>query len=256
MKTFAIFTMVRDEKVFLPIWLKYYSKYFNSKDIYVIDHETKDGSIEECKTNFKFNVKKVYNPYLFPRKFRMNTVKEMFSNLLKKYDYVIYTDVDEIIIPNLNKYANLRDYLNKFNKDFVYCNGFELIHFKDKEEQLDLNNSILKQRSYWYPNILYGKPLLSNKVLSWCAGFHNCKEQGEIDKNLLLIHLHKMDFDICLKKREQINKINKINDPKNNSYIAHNLINNKKELEQWFYKEKHIKNVKKLPKWLKKSNII
>ena len=36
--------MVYNEAVFLPIWLRYYSRFFAPDDIYVLDHESTDGS--------------------------------------------------------------------------------------------------------------------------------------------------------------------------------------------------------------------
>ena len=40
----AVFTMVYNEPVFLPIWLRYYSRFFAPDDIYVFDHQSTDGS--------------------------------------------------------------------------------------------------------------------------------------------------------------------------------------------------------------------
>ena len=46
-RTRALITMVHNEPVFLPIWLGYYSRFFDPQDIYVFDNETDDGSIPE-----------------------------------------------------------------------------------------------------------------------------------------------------------------------------------------------------------------
>ena len=40
----AVQTIVHNEPVFFPIWLRYYSRYFASEDIYVLDNGTTDGS--------------------------------------------------------------------------------------------------------------------------------------------------------------------------------------------------------------------
>ena len=40
----AVLTMVYNESVFLPIWLRYYSRFFAPEDIYVLDHQSDDGS--------------------------------------------------------------------------------------------------------------------------------------------------------------------------------------------------------------------
>ncbi|MGH3827327.1 MAG: RICIN domain-containing protein, partial [Pseudonocardiaceae bacterium] len=40
----AVLTIVRNENVFLPIWLHYYGQFFPAQDMYVIDHQSTDGS--------------------------------------------------------------------------------------------------------------------------------------------------------------------------------------------------------------------
>ena len=40
----AAFTIVKNEPVMLPIWLSYYSKHFDLQDLYVLDHQSTDGS--------------------------------------------------------------------------------------------------------------------------------------------------------------------------------------------------------------------
>src|SRR5436190_17272313 len=42
----AALTMVQNEAVFLPIWLRYYSRFFGPDDLYVLDHDTSDGSTD------------------------------------------------------------------------------------------------------------------------------------------------------------------------------------------------------------------
>ena len=44
----AVQTMVQNEAVFLPIWLRYYSRFFAPDDIYVFDHEI-DGWLDVRK---------------------------------------------------------------------------------------------------------------------------------------------------------------------------------------------------------------
>ena len=43
----AIVTMVHNESVFLPIWLRFYSQFFAPEDLHVLDNETIDGSTDQ-----------------------------------------------------------------------------------------------------------------------------------------------------------------------------------------------------------------
>jgi hypothetical protein len=53
MRKIAAFTMVKNEKWFLPIWLNYYTKFIDERDIYVLDHASTDGSIQMVREQYK-----------------------------------------------------------------------------------------------------------------------------------------------------------------------------------------------------------
>ena len=44
----AVFTIVREEAVFLPIWLRYYAAHFAPEDIYVLHHVVPGGPEDRC----------------------------------------------------------------------------------------------------------------------------------------------------------------------------------------------------------------
>jgi Methyltransferase domain/Glycosyl transferase family 2 len=196
----AIFVMVKNESVFLPIWLKYYSRYIDGKDIYVFDHRSIDGSVQNCLKNYKFNVIQLDYPLSFDHvwfKFVADTVQK---KLIDHYEYVIFTDVDEIILPDVNKYRGLDDYIQKLDKNYVRCIGYELIHVPHKEKPYDASESVLSQRRFWYYTHWYNKTLISNQPLNWEIGFHEVPNlESDFDRDLMLIHLHKLDFDLCWK---------------------------------------------------------
>lgn len=197
----AIFVMVQDEKIFLPIWLKYYSQYFNSEDIYVFDHRTTDGSVAECQNIFKFNVIKLDYPYSFDHEWFKFVANNTQKKLLESYEYVIFTDIDEILLPNKDKYTGLDDYINKIKDDYVQCLGYDLIHIEKEEPNFKVSKSVLSQRKYWYHTSWYNKILISKHTLDWAIGFHEVKNiKSIVDEDLLLIHLHKFDFKQCWEK--------------------------------------------------------
>ena len=44
----AVFTIVREEAVFLPIWLRYYAAHFAPEDIYVLHHVVPGWPEDRC----------------------------------------------------------------------------------------------------------------------------------------------------------------------------------------------------------------
>ncbi len=199
-KKCAIFVMVKNEDVFLPIWLKYYSRYIDGNDIYVFDHQSTDGSVQKCLKNFTFNVIRLDYPLSFDHiwfKFVAVTVQK---KLIDHYEYAIFTDVDEIILPDINKYRGLDDYIQKLDKNYARCIGYELIHLPDKEKPYNTSKSVLSQRRFWYYTPWYNKTLISNQPLNWELGFHVVQNlELNYDNDLMLMHLHKLDFDLCWK---------------------------------------------------------
>lgn len=199
-KKCAIFVMVKNEDVFLPIWLQYYSRYFSGDDIYIFDHRSIDGSVQKCLESYSFNVTRLEYPFSFDHvwfKFVADTVQK---KLLDHYEYVIFTDIDEIILPDISKYQGLDDYIRKLDKDYVRCIGYELIHLPEKEQAYDQSKPVLSQRKYWYTTHWYNKTLISSQPLDWGIGFHEVpKSESNYDRDLMLVHLHKLDFDICWK---------------------------------------------------------
>ena len=227
MDNIAIFTMAKDEKVFFPIWYKYYSRYFKKQNIYVLDNETSDDSLDNGLLLTKFPSKKledkqidnydfiriiVRNQYVFNEKWRIETVKKYRDYLISLgYDAIIFTDTDEILIPDPDKYNDLGEYLSNFvksNNQFITTTGYEIYSFED-DKPIKLTDRILNQRKIWYKNTVYNKPLLFKPTikLDWLVGFHETKDNKyNNDPHLILLHLHKMDYFLSKKRHMKYTK--------------------------------------------------
>lgn len=189
----ALLTRVRNEPVFLPIWLMYYSRWFAPEDIYVLDHDTTDGSTSIGGFN-RVPVgagPEVDNRWMFA------ITEEYQHALIEDYDAVLITDVDELVIPR-PEWGDLGEYLARFAEPYVNCLGYEILHLDDRESPLDPARPIFDQRGYWYSNDAYNKPLLATEAMSWDPGFH-ARADGEItlDPDLYLVHLHRVDYELC-----------------------------------------------------------
>lgn len=167
-KPFAIFTIAKDESVILPIWLKHYRNTFANEDIYVLDHQTKDGSTK----NIGVNVIPIFNPEAGRHTWLVEQAQAFQNKLLEHYEVVLYTDADEIIYTIEDK--SLLDVLQEFRQSdhqYVNCVGYELVQKMEEEEQLNLLLPIMHQRNNWTREPMYDKPLITKIPLQYREGF-------------------------------------------------------------------------------------
>lgn len=195
---FAVVTMVADEAFFLPIWLRYYGSFADAADIYVLDHGSTDGSTDGPG----FQRVPVHNPVL-DWAWHVEMVRRHQAALLERYDVVLCTDVDEMVVPD-PAYGDLGRYVAEFSGDFVTCRGWEVLHDPATEPAFDPSRPVLEQRGRWFRNPAYSKPLLATVPMPWTGGFHG-RTDGltRDDPRLFLVHLHRVDFDRCLARHRQ-----------------------------------------------------
>lgn len=228
----AVVTMAKNESVFLPVWWHYYSQFFQPEDIYILDHETTDGSTSG--DGF------VRIPVSHPKVdwgWHRDMLQEQQHKLIEKYDMVLCTDVDEIVAPD-PRTGTLGDYLNHFEHDFVNCRGYEILHIKDTEEPLNFSLPILQQRFHWFFNPSYSKPLLARVAMFWHGGLH-VRTDGQTfeDPSLYLLHLHRVDYNICLNRHRQ-----RTSQPWNQRDVDEgwgyqNRITEAEQFNHWFYED-------------------
>ena len=146
----ALITMVHNEAVFLPIWLRYYSRFFAPGDIYVLDNDSTDGSTD--RDGF-VRIPVVHDSV--DHVWMVRTIEELQHELQERYDVVLVTDVDEIVAP-VPEWGTLGAYLDRFDEESVNCLGYEILHMPG-EAALDVDRPILDQRGHWFSNGAYNK---------------------------------------------------------------------------------------------------
>ena len=132
--------------------------------------------------------------------------------------------------------GHLGAYIDEFAEWFVNCIGYEILHLVDREEPYDPSRPILDQRGYWFANGAYNKPALASGPMAWLPGLHH-RANGQVnpDPNLRLIHLHRMDFEVC-RARHRGRRERAWNKPDlDESWAAYNRIAEGDEFESWFY---------------------
>ncbi len=234
--------MVYNESVMLPIWLRYYSRFFAPEDTYIIDHGSTDNS-----TDGDGFVREIVPSEIVDVVHQRNMVQQKQHDLIGAYDTVLYTDVDEFVVPSPESNINLGEYIDKFQSEYVNCNGYEILHIKD-EAPLDVTRPIMEQRSRWFSNDAYmSKPLLTRIPMEWDLGCHSTPKGKRQDTSLYLIHLHRVDYDLCLSRHKQIAARPQNQKDLDNGWADHRRIVDPQSFEQWFYTSSGAWNSQPIP---------
>jgi len=228
----ALLTMVRDEAEFLPIWLGYYSQFFDSEDIYVLDHDTRDGSTSRPG----FNRIPVTHP-TFDTTWMLEQLTEFEAGLLRTYDVVVTVDADEIIAPDPDSPTpDLGVYLDRIDEDFVNCIGYGVLHRPDLEPPIDLDRPLLEQRGWWFRSPFYDKPAVVTATIERVPGHHRRADgQNNYDPDLRLIHLHRLDFQRCLARHERRSGFRRADSDVATRLGVHNWSRARDDVIRWFH---------------------
>ena len=228
----AIITIVSNEPVFFPIWLSYYSRFFSPDDIYVLDHQTDDGSLD--KGDF---VRIPVRHGSVDHVWMMETIRDLQHQLLETHEVVVVTDVDEIVAPRPEQ-GTLGDYIDHLDEDFVNAIGYELIHLADREPPYRDDLPVMDQRHFWFANDAYDKPAIAMVPMDWKPGFHERVDaKTNFDPDLFLIHLHRMDYEICRDRHALRRKRRWGEKDIREGWAAHHRIRTPWGFRKWFYRE-------------------
>jgi hypothetical protein len=195
----AAFTMVYND-VFLPMWLDYYGREFGRENLYVIDHGSTDGSVED---GVGYNVLRVPRSGGLDEEQRAAFNSDFQSALLKFYDVVVFADADEILIADPARFDGLSDFIARRCESYVTAIGLEVIHAQESEAPLDGSKPVLQQRAHVQFAAEYCKTLVARVPLTWGAGCHSTQRSAQIDRDLYLFHLKRMDHDLAVQNHRK-----------------------------------------------------
>lgn len=186
----AVITMIYNEKFMLPIWRRYYGSIFGPENLFILDHGSDDGSTENLDGENRIK--------LFRETFcnadRVKLIAKFHESLLSIYDYVIYTDCDEMLVPNPRTGKTLKEFIEARKKPYFTPIGLNLVHITQTEPKLDISKPILSQRSHVRFVTPMIKTLISSVPIVWGAGFHSCSLFPLITEDLYLFHLKRFDI--------------------------------------------------------------
>lgn len=246
MPPLAVFTVVQNEQLFLPAWLRHYTRHVPADDIYVLDHNTTgdaaDVLVDACQTHGVRNILPVHHELSFDSDWLMRLTRWYQSFLLASYDTVVFTCADELLVPREGK---LQDFAIRHvaearrSEKLLHAplaTGYEVVHNRDREPALDPAQPWLAQRQFCYPCRRYSKPLLAPYSLWWFPGWAaaaNVPTTQQPTPELLLWHLHRIDYDHCLRSHREKAARRWKPEERNDGPFRHNLVDDPELLSRW-----------------------
>ena len=191
----AAVTMVYNEPDMLPVWLRYYGGQVGSDRCYVIDHGSDDG----CTAGLAANVVRIPRSAL-DETVRSDFVSDFCSSLLRWYDWVIYSDADELVVVDPGRFQSLAEYCAHHRPDVVTAYPINMIHRLHHEVGLDPSRPILEQRHWGFAVAAMAKPLLTRVPIRWTPGFHTSDAPIVFD-GLINFHLAHIDLEMTLRRQ-------------------------------------------------------
>jgi ribosomal protein L14E/L6E/L27E len=168
-------------------WKAYYSRFCDEAEILIDDTPDVDD------VNLKFQL---ITPKLAAKQ----------KELLSRNDVVIYPEIDEYLVPDPDKYKDLRDYVERFYKSSgIYCRatGFNMIQIMG-EPKIEWDKTFTAQRRYWSKSNFYSKNVMSKVPTTWAHGMMGIKVINiNPDPDLYLVHLKYADFEEELKRGKE-----------------------------------------------------
>jgi Glycosyl transferase family 2 len=190
----AIVTMVYNESINLPIWIRHYARHCPGAALFVVDHGSDDGS-----TSWLAGVSLIPLPRTpFDDQTRAEAIADLQHALLRYYDVVIYTDCDEMLVADPVKYSSLPELLAAVKSDVIAPTGLMLQQLMDFEPPIDLSRPVLGQRRYAFFGSSMCKPLIARVPLRWAPGFHWCNQAPDFRADLFQFHLKRMDIGVFM----------------------------------------------------------
>jgi hypothetical protein len=254
----AVFGLFHKEFFFSLYWQNYYGKLFGFENLYVIA----DLKNETCLPLFNIpeeNFIDMEIEYQCDFGAHVNIAIKTQKKLLEKYDVVIFAETDEFFIPNLEKYENLKDFLEKNNDDFITPQGYNVWFDPDSESPLDPTKSLLSQRKFWYKNPGESKTLIVRKpVISYSGGFHITDPKIPEHPDLFNIHMHELDFCVQQTRNGLRFDTKRPFHPafREDGHAGWECFIKGKERELWHRDKKNIKQIELIPEMFINSGLV
>jgi hypothetical protein len=184
----AVLTVARDEAAMLPRWVRWYGSQVGVENLVVVDDNTTDGSTD----GLPCPVLRI--PGFAAGEFeqrRIALVSGLAQGLLQSYDWVVFTDVDEFLVPDPAHHADLPAYLEaRAGQEVLAGVCLNVLHVPGVEpEPLRDDLPVLGQRSFAKFVPVMCKPSVKRVPAAWSDASHGVAAPFGVDPELFLVHL-------------------------------------------------------------------
>lgn len=189
-----VMTMVRDEAVMLPRWIDHYARHVGPDNLLVLDDHTTDGSTDDLPCT----VHRL--PSLTGKKYertRMTLASGLARGYLAAYDWVVFVDADEFLVPDPAVHTDLRAFLaTRADRQVVAPVALNVVHATGAEGPLRRDEPVLGQRRCASFAPIMCKPSVKRVPAPWRWASHGIEAEFAVDPELFMVHLKFADRDL------------------------------------------------------------
>jgi hypothetical protein len=190
----AVMTMARDEGPMLHRWVAHYARHVGRGHLLVLDDGSEDGSTDEVGCAV-MRLPGLRAPHGFNRA-RLSLVSKIAGGLLESYDVVVFTDVDEFLVPDPARHDALVSYLSARPDDDVLAPiALNVLHHVGVDQPLRPEAPVLGQRRLAQLAPVMCKPSIKRVPRRWSANTHGIRAPYRVDPELAMFHLKFADRD-------------------------------------------------------------
>jgi hypothetical protein len=195
--TVLVMTMVRDEGEMLPRWLRHYGAQVGMDNLVVLDDNSVDGSTD----NLDCTVHRLPElPGAGYEHARMSLLSGLAAGFLAAYDFVVFVDADEFLIPDPDLHPDLPSFLaTRRDRAVIAPLGLNVVHVHPVEPPLVADEPVLGQRRFAKFTPLMCKPSIKQVPAGWRRASHGIEAPFEVDDELFMLHLKFADRDALLR---------------------------------------------------------
>lgn len=219
--TCAAFTMARNEKLWLNIWLSHYTAELGERACTIIC-EPDDPTVDAVRPLFP-NVAFIEEPSHKPvmgrghydlalEMWRLDVVKRWQTKLLGRFDCVVFSDTDELVVPKQGLLDYCTNVMIPSKKDRARCECWQPVQQTGEPAVVrEPGSRILSNRSTMWRLPAYDKTLLIRTPQTYARGFHltygydgtgmqlgngmKKRIDDQIDVDLQMMHGWRVDID-------------------------------------------------------------